>query len=45
MTVKGDLERTGGRRRVRGARRCARLEIRPDGGFRAQSHGLGVGIP
>jgi len=26
-------ERTGGRRRVRGARRYARLKIRPDGGF------------
>jgi len=27
------LERTGGRRRVRGARRCRVLKIRPDGGF------------
>jgi len=25
--------RTGGRRRVRGARRCRVLKIRPDGGF------------
>jgi len=28
-----DLERTGGPLRVRGARRCRVLKIRPDGGF------------